>query len=222
MIDPVEFGKKMVELFKKALEPIVADIKELKQKTENFEIDEEQLAQIVSREIKKHIEANPIKGEKGDPGRDGLDIKDFFRAEGDCLVAVMTDGTVKNLGKYIGADGKDGTNGKDGIGMPDITREYDPETHAIVERWEFGGVTKELRYAAGGIYHGGYWREGVKCLAGRTWTHGGTVWIAKRETTEKPSRDSNDWEIFASKGRDGKDGRDGKIITPIKLGEPDA
>lgn len=222
MTDPIEFGKNIVALFKKALEPITAEIKELRNKCENIEIDEEQLSEIVSREINKYIATHSIKGEKGDPGRDGLDVKDFFRADGDCLVVVMSDGTTKNLGKYIGTDGKDGIDGKDGLGMPDLIREYDPKTHEIVERWESGDVKKELRYSAGGIHHGGYWREGIKCAAGETWTHAGTVWIAKTNTDEKPSRDSDAWEIFASKGRDGKDGRDGKIITPIKLGDSHA
>jgi len=221
MIDPVEFGKSMAALIKKALEPITAEIKELKNRYENFEIDEDQLANIVSREIKIHVAENPIKGERGDPGRDGLDVKHFLRADGDHLVVVMSDGSTKDLGKYIGTDGKDGIDGKDGLGMPDITREYDPDAHEIVERWERDGVTKELRYAAGGIQHGGYWREGIKCMAGQTWTHAGTVWIAKWATGDKPSRESENWEIFASKGRDGRDGKDGKIIAPIKLGGSD-
>lgn len=220
-MDPTEFGKSMAALIKSALEPIIAQLDELKKQSENFEIDEDQLSQIVSREIKKHVAENPIKGERGDAGRDGLDVKDFFRADGDHLVVVMSDGTTKNLGKYIGTDGKDGVDGKDGLGMPDITREYDPAAHEIIERWERDGVKKELRYAAGGIRHGGYWREGIKCHAGQTWTHGGTVWIAKGMTGDKPSRDSHMWEIFASKGRDGRDGKDGKIIAPIKLGGAD-
>lgn len=284
MIDPIEFGQKIVVLIKAALAPLLDDIQLLKSKTENIEIDEAQLSEIVAREIKKYVAenpikgekgdagkdgldikdffradgntlvatmtdgtiktlwkiddpqmtaivgreieryaaANPIKGEKGDAGRDGLDVKDFFRAEGNCLVATMSDGTIRNLGKFVGADGKDGRDGKDGLGMPEFIREYDPNTHEIIERWESGGIKKELRYTAGGIHHGGYWREGIKCLAGQTWTHGGTVWIAKTTTTEKPGRDNAAWEIFASKGRDGKDGRDGKIIAPIKLDDPHA
>lgn len=215
MIDPIEFGKHMAALIRQALEPVIKEIKELKNKFDNIEIDEQQLSEIVTREIKKYVAANPIKGEKGDPGRDGLDVKDFFRADGDSLVVVMSDGSVKNLGKFVG---KDGIDGKDGIGMPDIIRSYDPNAHEIIEQWEFNGVKKELRYTAGGIQHGGYWREGIKCLPGQTWTHGGTVWIAKTVTNEKPSRDCEAWEIFASKGRDGKDGKDGKILAPIKLG----
>ena len=41
------------------------------------------------------------KGDKGDPGkdgRDGLDVKDLFRADGGRLMAVMSDGTTKDLG----------------------------------------------------------------------------------------------------------------------------
>jgi hypothetical protein len=83
--------------------------------------------------VAKHFEANPVRngkdgdpgrdgdrgdpgtpGKDGDPGRDGLDVKDLFRADGGRLVAVMSDGTTKDLGEFVGKDGTNGTNGKDG------------------------------------------------------------------------------------------------------------
>lgn len=157
----------------------------------------------------------PIKGDPGEPGkdgRDGLDVKDLFRAEGGRLVAVMSDGTTKDLGEFVGRDGKDG---EDGVGVGEMVRAYDAETHEIVERWG----EKELRYPAGGIHPGGYWREGTQSKAAQVWTHAGVAWIAKRDTSDKPSRDSDDWQIFANKGRDGRDLTDKRDAgEPVRLG----
>lgn len=184
----------------------------------------------VSEGVEKHFEANPVQhgkdgragadgkdgtpGQKGDPGEDGaigpegLGLKDLFRAEGGRLMAVLSNGETRDLGEFVGKDGKDG------LSVENLSREYDAESHEMVERWSQAGVTKEVRYPAGGIRHGGYWREGTKAMAGQTWTHAGAAWIAKRETSQKPSRDSSDWEIFANKGRDGVDGRQGRDLGP--------
>lgn len=117
-----------------------------------------------------------------------------------------------------GKDGKDGLNGKDGVGVESLTREYDPASHEIVERWAAGSITKELRYPAGGLRPGGYWKEGTKALSGQAWTKDGVLWIAIRDTSDVPSRNSADWFIGARKGKDGIDGRNGKDAPgPVKL-----
>jgi hypothetical protein len=184
--------------------------------------------------VAKHFEAHPVRhgkdgsegpqglpGKDGAKGEDGAGIADLLIDRDGSLVATMTDGRVKSLGQVVGRDGqdgKDGLNGKDGAGLVDLVRSYDAEAHEIVERWG----EKELRYPAGGIRPGGYWREGTKAVAAQVWNHAGVAWIAKRDTSEKPCRESKDWEIFANKGRDGLNGKDGKPPPgPIKLGGND-
>lgn len=163
----------------------------------------------------------PIQGEKGDPGADGKDGIGLAGAIIDRngeLVVTLTNGEAKSLGPIVGRDGMDG---KDGAGLTELVRTYDPEAHEIVERWG----EKELRYPAGGIRPGDYWREGTKAVAASVWTHAGVAWIAKRDTSDKPSRDSADWQIFANKGRDGTDGRAGRDLgppEPVKLRNGDA
>lgn len=192
--------------------------------------------------VADHFEANPVqhgkdgrdgadgergadgapgeKGEQGQAGRDGLDVKDMFRNHEGHLIAVMSDGTTRDLGEFVGKDGVNGKDGVDGLSMADVSREYDAETHEVVERWSVGGVAKELRYPAGGIRPGGFWSDGKKSLAGEAVTHDGALWIAKRDTLAKPSRDSADWQIAARKGRDGKDGRNGIDKTAaVKVGD---
>lgn len=158
------------------------------------------------------------RGEKGEPGREGSGIADLLIDRDGKLVATMTDGRMKILGAVIGRDGANGKDGRDGLSAENFTREYLPDTHEIRERWSCAGEQKELVYPAGGIRHGGYWREGTRAKSGQTWVRGGTCFIATCDTTESPTRESKDWQIFASKGRDGLDGKDGKPPPgPVKL-----
>lgn len=109
-------------------------------------------------------------------------------------------------------DGKDGANGKDGLSAENFQREYIGETHEIRETWTVPGsdVKKSLTYPAGGIRPAGYWKDRTAAKAGEAWTHEGTLWIAMRDTSDKPSTESKDWVIGARKGRDG-------VAKPVKL-----
>lgn len=162
-----------------------------------------------------------VKGDPGPAGKDGADGIGLAGAligrEGD-LIVTLTNGEVKSLGHVVGRDGVDGQHGKDGAGLVDLVRSYDEASHEIVELWN----GKELRYPAGGIRPGGYWREGTKAVAAQVFNHAGVAWIAKRDTSSKPMRESDDWEIFANKGRDGQDGKVVKAPEPVKLGSGNA
>lgn len=74
-------------------------------------ITPEELAPLIEDSVQRAIAALPVpkdgeKGIPGDPGRDGLDVKDLFVAEGGDLIATFADGRSKNLGKFRGEDGK--------------------------------------------------------------------------------------------------------------------
>lgn len=179
----------------------------------------DEIATLVDLHVNEAVsKIEPIKGEKGEPGKDGRDGIGLAGAIIDrdgALVVTLANGEAKALGQVVGTNGKDGRDGKDGAGLVDLVRSYDADSHEIVEKWG----EKELRYPAGGIRPGGYWREGTKAVAAQVWNHAGVAWIAKRDTTSKPMRESDDWEILANKGRDGRDGVDGKPPPgPVKLG----
>lgn len=109
-----------------------------------------------------------------------------------------------------GPKGDPGQPGRDGLSVENLERQYDPATHEIVETWKAGEVSKSLRYPAGGIRPAGYWKDRTAAKAGEAWTHEGTLWIAMRDTSDKPSTESKDWVIGARKGRDG-------VAKPVKL-----
>lgn len=158
------------------------------------------LTPLVSRldELEKRL-GDP--GKDGKDGRDGLDVKDLFRAEGGKLVAVMSDGSTKDLGVFVGKDGKDGEPGRDGLGFDDMRMEEREDGCYLV--FERGEIVKDFRlpvvidcgvYSAGKVYRKG---NGV------TWA--GSFWIAQEDTSEKPDTGKG-WRLAVKKGRDGKDG----------------
>lgn len=161
------------------------------------------------------------RGEKGAPGangRDGLDVKDLFRADGGRLMAVMSDGSTKDLGVFVGKDGAPGAPGKDGADFTDAELDYDGERGLII-RGKGSEIVKRMPIPI----DRGYWREGMKAEKGDVLTHDGSAWIALKDTDTKPCRESSaDWRMMARKGRDGAPGPAGKEYRPpepVKLGD---
>jgi hypothetical protein len=146
-----------------------------------------------------------IRGEKGEAGPEGLGLRDLFRAEGGRLMAVLSDGTTRDLGEFVGKDGAPGKDGKDGASFEGVDFGYDAESHEVELRWADGGVKKSLRFPAGGIRQRGYWKQGVEAKSGEAWTHNGTAWVAMRDTKSEPATHrESEWTILARKGRDGE------------------
>lgn len=197
----------------------------------------ETLADLAAvRAVADHFEANPVqhgkdgrdgkdgergadgaRGDKGDTGRDGLDVKDMLRSHEGHLIAVMSDGTTRDLGEFVGKDGADGTDGRDGVAMPTV--EWDGERTLTVKAAS-GEVLQVAKLAV--PMDKGYWRDGMACEKGDVVTHDGIAWIALRETKTKPSiATKEDWRILARKGRDGDrgpPGPKGEAPTPVKVG----
>lgn len=163
------------------------------------------------------------KGEDGQKGADGLGMAGAMIDREGALLVTMSNGEVKNLGPVVGSNGRDGSDGKDGVdglGLEAFELEYLDETHEVRIKASCAGRVKEIRYPAGGIRPGGYWREGTKAKAGEAWVQDGSLWIAKKDTSAKPETAGEDWVIAARKGRDGERGPRGKDATPeapIKL-----
>lgn len=161
-------------------------------------------------------------GEKGAGGADGIGVAGAMIDRDGVLLITTSSGDVKTLGVVVGKDGRDGQDGKDGLSLDSFEMEYLPETHEMAVRASAAGRVKEVRYPAGGVRPGGYWRDGTKAKAGEAWVHDGSLWIAIKDTSGKPETKSADWIIAARKGRDGERGaagKDGAPPAPIKLGD---
>lgn len=188
------------------------------------------LAALVDKAVEERLKANPpppgrdgsngAPGQDGAPGADGQKGADGLGLAGamidrdGALVLTMTNGETKNLGVVVGKDGADG------LSLESFDLEYLDESHEIRIKASAAGRVKEVRFPAGGLRPGGYWREGTKAQAGEAWVHDGSTYIAKHPTTSKPDAKSEDWIIAARRGRDGERGQkgaDGSPPAPIKL-----
>lgn len=151
----------------------------------------------------------------GEPGRDGLDVKDMFRADGGRLVAVMSDGTTKDLGKFVGDDGKPGL---DGVGFDDMTVEHDGERKAVLRFTKGERVVENVITLPTVIYRGVFKAE-QPYERGDSVTQAGSTWIATKDTSERPG-DGADWVLSVKRGRDGKDGelKPPTDPKPVRLG----
>lgn len=187
------FCKELGLVLKELLSPIRKSIAELEKEGRiDGQLIEELAATMEKVEaLEKGIETKGL----FTSDRDERGIADALIDREGHLVLSMTDGTTKNLGRVVG---------RDGISLESRQLSYDEEAHEVVERWCVGETTREFRYPASGIHYGGFWREGMTVQASRAVTHAGSLWIALRETREKPCRESEDWCIAARKGRDAK------------------
>lgn len=130
------------------------------------------------------------RGDAGGRGEKGDGVKDAIIDNVGNLILTFTDGSTKCLGRVVGES------------FSDFALEYLPDTHEIAMRATCAGVTKSLRYPAGGIRALGYWRDGKSAKAGEAVSLGGCLYIAKVDTKAKPSYDHPDWFLAVQRGRD--------------------
>lgn len=177
------------------------------------------VAPLIAAEVEKRVNDIP-RPKDGEPGRDGLDVKEMFRAEGGRLVAVMSDGTTRDLGIFVGKDGDPGKPGADGFGFDDMDVSYDGEK-TITLRFTKGERTKEFAFEMPMVIDRGVYREGSEYKAGDGVTWGGSFWIAQKDTSAKPDA-GDDWRLAVKRGRDGKNGvvSEAKALQRVRVGVP--
>lgn len=200
-----------LQLAEKARNKMLEELGALRQPEDGKSLTVNDVAPLIRSEIEKAVAALPAP-------KDGLGVAGAMIDRDGALQITLTNGDIKNLGLVVGKDGEDGV---DGVSFEAFEMEYLPESHEMAVKATVGSRTKELRYPAGGIRTGGYWREGTKAAANEAWVHDGSLWIATKATASKPESRSEDWIIAARKGRDGERGNPGKDGTPpapIKLG----
>lgn len=125
-----------------------------------------------------------------------------------------------------GQPGRDGKDGADGLGFDDLSVDYDGKREVAL-KFERGEQVKRfpLRFPVQ-LYEGIY-RADQTYEADSVVTFGGSLWLAKAETNEKPGEGATAWRLIVKRGADGKsgpqglpgkdgrDGRDGKNLTHL-------
>lgn len=194
--------------------------------------DPEAVAEIVLRRLPP-----PEKGERGDqglkgdqgergadgkPGNDGVGLAGALLSRDGNLVVTLTDGTTRDLGVVIGKDGapgKDGRDGKDGLGFDEfvLEPEYDGE-RTLRLRWADAKGNEQMReWRLPILLYREIYKADASYEAGDAVRYGGSLWLAVRDTSEKPGDGCKDWRLVARAGRDGRDGAPG---TKGEKGDP--
>lgn len=143
------------------------------------------------------------KGERGDEGPVGRDGRDSM--------IPGPQGPAGERGEKgdRGDAGPKGDSGLDGFGFDDFEVVHSEDMREITLRYIRGDDIKEFKIPLRTIGYCGAWKEGRYLLHDAV-TYSGNLWIARRDTTEKPADGNKDWQLAVRKGRDGKDGEPGK------------
>ena len=140
------------------------------------------------------------KGMDGAPGRDGRD---------GAIGAPGRDGERGEKG-IDGTHGKDGRDGIDGLGFDDLSADFDGQ-RTVTLRFQQGDRVKTFPINLQTPIYRDVFAEGASYDAGDMVTWGGSVWIAKETTTDKPGT-TKAWQLAVKRGRDGKEGK--AIVGP--------
>lgn len=181
------------------------------------------VAPLIASEVEKRVSQLPLPkdGKDGDPGRDGLDVKEMFRAEGGRLIAVMSDGTVRDLGAFVGKDGEPGKGGRDGFSLKDFDATLLDDGRTLLLSFDSGDQSFKVELGIPAMIYRGVYQDGGTYQKGDTVTWGGSLWHCDAgETAEKPDSAEKHWTLAAKKGRDGKDGlmKEAKAQAPLRIG----
>lgn len=186
---------------------------------------------MIASEVAKRVSELP----RPKDGKDGLDVKEMFRAEGGKLVAVMSDGTTRDLGVFVGKDGQDADMAaieksitekidaiprpKDGFSLKHFDAELMEDGRTVLLKFQDDtdqSYSVELGIPA--MIYRGVFKEGQGYEKGDTVTWGGSLWHCdEAETTSKPDGAEKHWTLAAKKGRDGRDGEVKASREPAKV-----
>lgn len=143
------------------------------------------------------------KGLDGAPGRDGRDGQ----------AGVPGPMGEKGLDGKDGRDGVNGKDGSDGLGFDDLRVDYDGERTFTVT-FQRGDVIKMFPFTMPVVLYRGFYDASVTYTKGDAVTWGGSMWIARDETTsvapdENSAQGKKAWALGVMRGRQGKQGNKG-------------
>lgn len=152
-------------------------------------------------------------GSDGIDGKDGAGIADLLIDRSGNLVATMTDGRMKELGRIIGADGQDGKDGVDGqagkdgesIGPENFDMELMEDGRTLRIAISKGDSEYAFQIPFPVVIDRSDFADGKAYEEGDAVTFDGSLWIAQRDTSDVPGAEDSGWRLAVSKGADGAD-----------------
>jgi hypothetical protein len=112
-----------------------------------------------------------------------------------------------------GINGRDGLDGKDGLGFDDVSVDYDGERTFTV-KFQQGDRVKTFPFKMPVVLYRGLYDAAKSYETGDSVTWGGSMWIAREDTTVSPDENSpagkKAWALSTMRGRQGKQGLKGE------------
>lgn len=176
-----------------------------------------------------------------------IDVVDCLLDRDGNLCLAFSDGKIKPVGRVVGqdgkdadpeqvrklvekiwsetpkpADGKDGANGKDGVGFEFLGFEQiDHRRAKFVVTNADGSQQKTFELIIPGMIQRGMWSDSVQYEVGDCVTLGGSQWCAVvANFNSRPDTENVNWFLSVKRGRDGKQGLPGVKGDPGKDGAP--
>lgn len=156
-------------------------------------------------------------GKQGEPGRDGASftpeqVKELLDSRFAVWALEFERAAVDRQQRAIDAvpiprDGRDGTNGKPGIGLDDFDLQTSSpdDGRTIVFELSAGGRMRRCTVKTACVLDRGIWQEGQRYAKGDGVTFGAQFWIAQVDDAQGKPGESKDWRLAVRRGKDGKD-----------------
>lgn len=149
-------------------------------------------------------------GRNGKDGTDGVSVADAVVDRDGVLVLTFSNGQTKSVGRVVGRDGINGEKGepgRDGFSLEHLSIEHDGE-RTVTFRLRSGDVEVAQPIDFPTLIYRDIYKEGETYQRGDTVTWGGSLFIAKEQTADRPGI-SPAWRLACKRGRDGAVGKQG-------------
>lgn len=146
---------------------------------------------IIAAAVERAVAALPV-------AKDGIGLAGAMIDRSGALVVTLSDGKLCELGRVEGKDGEPG------LGFDDMAIEQTGERTAQL-KFVRGEQVKTFDLTVPAVIDRGVFKEGQEYTAGDAVTFGGSLWIAQKDTGQKPDGPDTGWRLAVKKGRDGRD-----------------
>ncbi len=146
---------------------------------------------IIALAVERAVAALPV-------AKDGVGLAGAMIDRTGGLVVTLSDGKLCELGRV------EGKNGEPGLGFDDMSIEQTGERQATL-KFVRGEQVKTFDLTVPAVIDRGVFKEGQAYTLGDAVTFGGSLWIAQKDTGDKPDGPDTGWRLAVKKGRDGRD-----------------
>jgi len=146
---------------------------------------------VIAAAVERAVAALPV-------AKDGVGLAGAMIDRTGGLVVTLSDGKLCELGRV------EGKNGEPGLGFDDMSIEQTGERQATL-KFVRGEQVKTFDLTVPAVIDRGVFKEGQAYTLGDAVTFGGSLWIAQKDTGDKPDGPDTGWRLAVKKGRDGRD-----------------